>query len=119
MKLTAISQQAHQDFLPFSANFEAPGGTIGRCAGNRMVLPSPEHDICRLQAVLRISDKAWHLKNMSAMSTVLVNGRPVLPSAEVMLRAGDTLVIGPYLLRSDECGLAWLTTPNGTASANS
>jgi FHA domain-containing protein len=100
MRLTAISQYASEDFLPFSVDFEAPGGTIGRCAGNRMVLPSPAHDICRLQAILRVSDTAWHLTNMSAMTSVSVNGRSVPLASEVVLRAGDTLAIGPYVLRS-------------------
>jgi FHA domain-containing protein len=100
MRLTAISQYAAQDFLPFSADFEAPGGTIGRCPGNSMVLPSPSHDICRLQAILRAGETSWHFKNMSAMTSVSVNGCCVPPAGEVELHVGDTLAIGPYVLRS-------------------
>jgi FHA domain-containing protein len=99
MRLTAISRHASEDFLPFSAEFKTPGGTIGSCEGNGMVLPSPNHTICRLQAVLRVDETSWHLKNLSAMASVSVNGRSVPPATEVELHAGDTLAIGPYVLR--------------------
>ncbi|MDQ2137168.1 FHA domain-containing protein [Alcaligenaceae bacterium B3P038] len=102
MKLTAIRRKESSDFTPFSADFQAPGGTIGRCPGNAMVLPSANDDICRLQAVVRISNNDCYLLNMSDMTPVSVNGQPVLPRSEVLLHVGDEVAIGSYVLQSED-----------------
>ena len=102
MKLTAIRRKKSSDFTPFSADFQAPGGTIGRCPGNALVLPSANDEICRLQAVVRISNNDCYLLNMSDMTQVSVNGQPVLPRSEVLLHEGDEVAIGSYVLQSEE-----------------
>lgn len=102
MKLTAIRRKESSDFTPFSADFQAPGGTIGRCPGNALVLPSANDEICRLQAVVRISNNDCYLLNMSDMTQVSVNGQPVLPRSEVLLHVGDEVAIGGYVLQSED-----------------
>ncbi|OZI50597.1 FHA domain-containing protein [Bordetella genomosp. 4] len=103
MKLTVQQHPNDSGFItPWSAVFEAPGGTVGRSADNRLILPDPERGICRIQAALRISNDACYLVNLSSMSSVSINGRAIQRDQEVPLSPGDELVIGSYTLRAED-----------------
>lgn len=101
MKLT-VEQLPDESGLiaPWSAVFQAPGGTIGRSADNALHLPDPTRGICRVQAAVRITDDACYLINLSSMSQVRVNGRKIAPDQSLPLAPGDELQIGPYTIRA-------------------
>ena len=86
---------------PAEATFLAPGGTIGRAAENQLALPDDAETICRVQAALRYGDHGWRLANLSAMSSVSINGHAVPPARDHPLEAGDEVAIGPYVLYAD------------------
>lgn len=115
MKLTV--QQRPEDsglIAPWSAVFDAPGGTLGRSTDNHLTLPDPDGGICRIQAALRISDDTCYLVNLSSMSRVSINGRAILRDQEVPLVPGDELVIGSYTLKAEDPST---TTVDNTAPA--
>lgn len=115
MKLTV--QQRPEDsglIAPWSAVFDAPGGTLGRSTDNHLTLPDPNGGICRIQAALRISADTCYLVNLSSMSRVSINGRAILRDQEVPLVPGDELVIGSYTLKAEDPSTA---TVNNTAPA--
>lgn len=103
MKLTVFQRAGDPAFEPIHAEFTAPGGTVGRSAENRLALPDPTRAICRVQAAIRIpsADAAGFLMNLSGMSAVSVNGRPVAQDQEVPLNPGDEFEIGAYRLRAE------------------
>jgi FHA domain-containing protein len=103
MKLTAFQHSGDPAFEPFHADFTAPGGTVGRSIDNHLALPDPAREICRVQAAIRLgsADAAGFLVNLSSMSAVSVNGRPVAQDQEVPLNPGDEVQIGAYRLRAE------------------
>jgi FHA domain-containing protein len=102
MKLTALRRTDDQAFAPIQADFDVPGGTIGRGRENRLVLDDEPGAMCRVQAVLRISDTACYLANLSGMGGVSVNGHVVAPNQETVVRHGDEVTIGAYVLHADD-----------------
>ena len=103
MKLTVQQRPDDSGLInTWSATFDAPGGTLGRSADNQLTLPDPQRHICRIQAAVRISDNACYLVNLSSMSQVSINGRPILRDQEVPLVAGDELTIGTYTLKAED-----------------
>lgn len=101
------SENASNAPLP-SAQFDARGGTIGREASNRLVLPDPERFISRVQAevVQRLGE--YVLVNRG-MGPITINGRPLQHGDESVLRVRDQLRIGGYRIEVD-----WVT---GTADS--
>lgn len=107
MKLTALRRTDEQAFAPVQAEFDVPGGTIGRGRENRLVLADEPGAICRVQAILRVSDTACYLVNLSGMGAVSVNGQAVARDQEVVVRHGDEVAIGAYVLQAnDDAGAA-------------
>ncbi|OZI35315.1 hypothetical protein CEG14_09445 [Bordetella genomosp. 1] len=103
MKLTALQHQTDRRFVPFAADFDGDGGTIGSAPGNVLTLPAAPGEICRLQAALRIDGHdRCSLLNLSGMAPVRINGVAVAPWQRATVRAGDTLEIGPYALALGE-----------------
>lgn len=103
MKLTVFQHAGDPAFEPMHAEFTAPGGTVGRSPENHLSLPDATHEICRVQAAIRIHDAGatGFLMNLSSMSAVSVNGQPVARDQEVPLNPGDELEIGAYRLRAE------------------
>lgn len=84
--------------------FRPPGGTIGRASENDLVLQDDTRQISRLQALLQIGEEACSLKNLSSVSTIEVNRVPIRYAQAQLLKAGDLIRIGTYVLRADlEC----------------
>lgn len=80
-------------------DFTEPGGTIGRCPGNHLLL-SEDTRVGRIQAVVRIKDGAWSLKNVSSRADIMINGQALPLLQEIPIARGDTLMIGDYMLRA-------------------
>ena len=104
MRLVATRHAVDGGFITFAAEFDSPGGTIGRCPGNALVLPVETDSMSRLQAIVKVDGDDCYLVNMSGMTDVRVNGRRIQPLHQVRLDAGDEIDIGPYTLRSEGCG---------------
>ncbi|VFR56309.1 Uncharacterized protein ImpI/VasC [plant metagenome] len=83
------------------ARFDAPGGTIGRVAGNHLVLPDPSGAIGRLQAVVRLRGAECRLVNLGGPAPVTVNGRSLAQGEEAAIAAGDRVGVGGYVLAVD------------------
>lgn len=83
------------------ARFEAPGGTIGRVAGNHLVLPDPSGAIGRLQAVVRLRGAECRLVNLGGPAPVTVNGRTLAQGEEAAIAEGDRVGVGGYVLAVD------------------
>ncbi|NYT86480.1 FHA domain-containing protein [Pollutimonas harenae] len=79
--------------------FTEPGGTIGRCPGNHLLL-SEDARVGRIQAVVRIQDGALSLKNVSSQTDIVINGQALSLLQEMPISCDDTLLIGDYMLRA-------------------
>lgn len=104
MRLVATRHAVDEGFIPFAVEFDSPGGTIGRCPGNALVLPVHTDSMCRLQAIVKVEGDDDYLVSMSGMTDVRVDGRRIRPLHRVRLDADDEIDIGPYTLRSEDCG---------------
>lgn len=101
---------------PLQAEFGAAGGTIGREAGNRLMLPDPERHISRVQARVLVEAGHFLLEDLGSNPT-LINGRPVGRGARVQLNGGDRLCVGQYEMQVD--GSAAVAAPQPAASVGS
>src|SRR5690606_37165792 len=72
--------------------FTEPGGTIGRCPGNHLLL-SEDARVGRIQAVVRIKNGAFSLKNVSGQTDIMINGQALSLLQEMPIAHGDTLFI--------------------------
>lgn len=86
--------------------FRPPGGTIGRDIDNHLVLRDDSRQISRLQALLQVGETSCSLKNLSSVSTIEVNRMSIGYAQVQHLQIGDTIRIGPYLLRAESDGNA-------------
>lgn len=101
---------------PIQAEFGAAGGTIGREAGNRLMLPDPERHISRVQARVLAEGGNFLLEDLGSNPT-LINGRPVGRGARVQLAGGDRLCVGQYEMQID--GSAAAAAPQRAAPVGS
>lgn len=72
------------------------GASIGRDAGSAVQLSSPE--VSKRHAFLQQTPQGWCIRDLDSRNGLLVNGSRV---KEAILRSGDKLTIGPYLLQFD------------------
>jgi len=80
-------------------HFDERGGTIGRSETNTLTLPDPKRHISRLQAEVVFRDGGYLLRNVGSGNALLAGGRPVQPGESTVLKDGDELLIGGYVLR--------------------
>ena len=80
-----------------SAPFDEIGGTIGRADSNQLVLPDPERMISRVHARIVYRSGAYAVVD-NGSNPVVVNGVPVGSGRECVLKPGDLLEIGGYLV---------------------
>jgi predicted component of type VI protein secretion system len=80
-----------------SAPFDEMGGTIGRADSNQLVLPDPERMISRVHARIVYRNGAYAVVD-NGSNPVVVNGGPVGSGRECVLKPGDLLEIGGYLV---------------------
>lgn len=74
--------------------------TIGRSAGNHLVLDDPSRVISRVQMRLVFRDAtSAELLNLSGTTSLFVNTQELLPGTAGVLNSGDSLMVGAYVLR--------------------
>jgi predicted component of type VI protein secretion system len=112
MVIHARSNQDEGVQQPLVGRFDERGGTIGRSETNTLTLPDPKRHISRLQAQVAFRDGAYLLRNVGSGNALLVGGRPVNAGEGVVLKHGDELLIGTYVLRVALIG------PGDTTQAN-
>ena len=94
--LTVLSYSGvHAEGL--SARFDELGGTIGRADNNQLVLPDPERSISRLHAKVVFRGGQYAIVD-NGSNPIGVNGAAVPPGREQIIRPGDQVQIGSYLL---------------------
>lgn len=103
---------------PIQAEFGAGGGTIGREAGNRLMLPDPERHISRVQARVLVEGGSYMLEDLGGNPT-LVNDRPVGRGTRVRLNDGDRVCVGQYEMRVDQSRAQQAAAGEGARSAGS
>ena len=72
-----------------------PETTVGRAAGNGLVLP--DETVSSRHALLRLVDGRWWLEDLASTNGTRVNGRPV--AAATIVVPGDVLEFGGVRLR--------------------
>ena len=80
-----------------AARFDELGGTIGRADSNQLVLPDPERSISRLHAKVVFRGGQYAIVD-NGSNPVGVNGTAVPAGREQIIRPGDQVQIGSYLL---------------------
>ncbi|MCC2596543.1 FHA domain-containing protein [Pusillimonas sp. MFBS29] len=93
-----------------SFEFKEPGGTIGRCPGNHLLLDEDTR-VGRVQAVMRAKGNEWSIMNVSSRSDMALNGQALLMLKELPITAGDTLTVGDYLLKAADAIVAESSLP--------
>lgn len=85
---------------PLSASFGPAGGTVGRANTNALVLPDPEKTISRVHVEVVCRAGQFLLIDRGS-NPVSINGNLLAPGQEAVVRGGEELLIGAYLLRVD------------------
>lgn len=84
---------------PLLGIFDACGGTIGRSEANTLALPDPERRLSRLQAEVSAGAGGYVIRNAGSTTTILLNGRSLVPGDSGPLGHLDELRLGGYVLR--------------------
>lgn len=79
------------------AQFDELGGTIGRADNNQLVLPDPERTISRVHARIVFRNGAYAVVD-NGSNPISVNGLAVGSGREQVLKPGDQLQIGGYVI---------------------
>ncbi len=98
--LTVISFNGAPSTERLSAGFDEMGGTIGRADTNQLVLPDPERSISRVHAQVVYRNGSYAIVDRGS-NPIAVNGRPLGSGTEAILKAGDEVMIGGYVLRAE------------------
>ena len=78
--------------------FEQDGVYIGRLPSNEIVLDHPA--VSRVHAVINFRDRRYTVANVSSSNAMTLNGRNLAPQKSDILADGDTVQIGPFILRA-------------------
>lgn len=95
--LTVVSHNGQSLDSPLSALFDEMGGTIGRADTNHLVLPDPDRAISRVHAQVVFRNGQFAVVDRGS-NPILVNGQAVGNGREQLLKGGDQIQIGGYLL---------------------
>ena len=98
LTLTVTSFNGKPPAQPASTTFDTSGGTIGRAESNQLVLEDAERTVSRVHAQIVWRDDTYRLIDRGS-NPALVNGTPLEPGQEVILRDADQVQIGGYVLR--------------------
>lgn len=96
--------------VPLAASFGDSVGDIGRGVGCTLVLPDPNREISRKQALVTSQAGRHFIRAIGANLDIELNGRPLAPDVEMPLDIGAELRVGPYVMRV-EPGVAENATP--------
>jgi type VI secretion system FHA domain protein len=97
LTLTVTSFNGKPPAQPASTTFDTSGGTIGRAESNQLVLEDAERTVSRVHAQIVWRNDAYRLIDRGS-NPALVNGTPLEPGQEVILRDADQVQIGGYVL---------------------
>lgn len=97
LTLKVKSYQGAPPSEPTSFCFNKQGGTIGRSAGNDLVLPDPENFISRRHAQISYEGGRYILADLSLSGTAIGDGQ-ALKQSSTELRDGMLIQIGDYEL---------------------
>jgi len=110
--LTVISYNGAPNGEALSAGFDELGGTIGRADTNQLVLPDPDRGISRVHAQIVYRNGSYAIVDRGS-NPISVNGRALGSGTEALLKDGDQVMIGGYVLR---CALRAAGTPAVSSS---
>lgn len=85
--------------LVTEALFTEAGGTIGRSPECTLALPDPERHVSRIQAEISYAGGKFILVDRGIANPIQCNGEVVSAGQAVVLRDGDELHVGDYVLR--------------------
>lgn len=94
--LTVVSFNAAATTGP-SAHFDELGGSIGRADSNQLVLPDPERTISRMHARILYRNGGYAIVD-NGSNPIMVNGVVCGSGCEQILKPGDQVQIGDYVL---------------------
>lgn len=94
--LTVVSFNAAATTGP-SARFDELGGSIGRADNNQLVLPDPERAISRVHARVLYRNGGYAIVD-NGSNPIMVNGVVCGSGCEQILKPGDQVQIGDYVL---------------------
>ncbi len=126
IKISAISYNNAALSAELSAIFDSEARTIGRSTENYFVLEDPKNLVSRSQASVKSDGDTHTITNLSLANPILLNGNEIAVNVETHLHVGDTLMIGPYLLKTlsaqnaaNSADAVAQSTPNHAPSADS
>lgn len=99
--LTAVSLNDKWLTPAIAARFDDHGGSIGRADHNTLALPDPERFISRLQAEVVASGNSFLIRNVGSANAIIVGNQTLSGGESAVLRRGDEIRIGGYLLQAD------------------
>ncbi|SAK84507.1 FHA domain-containing protein [Caballeronia catudaia] len=97
LTLRVDTYQGSAPDAPLACRFGAAGGTIGRGAGNTMMLPDAAKTVSRVHARIDWTEDGWRLADLGSNPS-RHNGRPLASGQPACLADGDQLEIGGYRL---------------------
>jgi len=80
------------------ARFDASGGLIGRAETARLSLPDSSRTVSRFHAHISCSGEEFFLEEMGSRNAATINGRALKAGTKELLRPGDEVRIGRFLL---------------------
>ena len=126
IEVRSFSDQPPQQ--PIAGGFDEIGGTIGRSDGNTLMLPDDKRYISRTQASVTFRGGSYFLRDLGSATPTLVNGAVLGNGNEVVLRGGEELRIGDYVLdviieaavpstdaQSNDVVVSWEQSPSSQA----
>lgn len=96
--LTVISFNGAPASPALSGRFDELGGTIGRADTNHLVLPDPDRTISRVHAQVVFRNGSYAIVDRGS-NPISVNGQRLGSGGERLIKEGDQVEIGGYLLR--------------------
>jgi FHA domain-containing protein len=96
---------------PLAARFGEAVGDIGRGVGCTLVLPDPDRQISRKQALITCLAGRHYIRPIGSNLDMALNGVRLAPDVETALDVGAELRIGPYLMRIEPAAEAEAPAP--------
>jgi predicted component of type VI protein secretion system len=96
--LKVIDGPSDGSWRGLKARFDASGGLIGRAETARLSLPDSSRTVSRFHAHVSCSGEEFFLEEMGSRNAATINGRALKAGTKELLRPGDEVRIGRFLL---------------------
>lgn len=83
-----------------SVRFDQHGGLIGRATECLLILDDGERHVSRQHAAIDCDGQQFFLRLLSEINTISVNNNALAQGDSVLLKEGDEIVIGPFVLQA-------------------